>query len=61
MFDDTRVCKMCPNCIVSDYDCTICAFYGGRTKKTIKCLANASDENTDCDYEDLEERSNYGG
>ena len=61
MFNDTRVCNVYPNCIVSDTDCTICPYYGGRTKKTIKCLASASDENTDYDFEDLEERSNYGG
>lgn len=59
MFEDTRICKMCPNCIVSDYDCSICPYYGGRTKKTIRCLADASEHDTE-DYEDLEERSIYG-
>lgn len=60
MFEDTRVCKMCPNCIVSDYDCSICPYYGGRTKRTIRCLADASDNDTEFDDEDLEERRIYG-
>ena len=60
MFEDTRICKMCPDCIVSDYDCSICPYYGGRTKRTIRCLADASENDTEFDDEDLEERRIYG-
>ena len=55
----TRICKMWPNCVVSDYDCTICPYYGGKTKKIIKCLIESRNCTTDND-ENFEERSKYG-